>query len=236
MRSTDSSGMPRPLTHRTGALRTIPRMAAREANVMEAITTLREGGLVILHDSRLDQGDLIAAASLTTAATVAVMARHGGGLVSVAVVPRRAAELDLRPLAMRRRIGGRELCERTPTLVSVEARFGVSTGISAADRARTITTVSTVGAQPTELVRPGHVFPLVAAEGGLLERYGRLEAAVDAVRLAGLEPVAAICDVLDDHGDLANAQHLLRLAASLDLPLLDIADLVDARIDDEWGV
>jgi 3,4-dihydroxy-2-butanone 4-phosphate synthase len=210
--------------------------AMREANVTEAITTLGQGGLVVLHDSRLDQGDLIAAAPLITAATVAGMARYGGGLVSVALTPRRAAELDLRPLPVRRRISGRELCERTPTLVSVEARFGVSTGISAADRARTIATVSSVGAQPADLVRPGHIFPLVAAEGGLLERYGRLEAAVDAVRLAGLEPVAAICDVLDDHGALANAQHLRRLASNLDLSLLDIADLVEARIDDAWSV
>jgi 3,4-dihydroxy 2-butanone 4-phosphate synthase / GTP cyclohydrolase II len=206
----------------------------REASVMEAITALREGGLVILHDSRLDQGDLIAAAPLTTATTVTGMVRYGGGLVSVALTPRRAAELDLRPLTIRRRIGGRELCERTPTLVSVEARFGVSTGISAADRARTIATVSALCARPTDLVRPGHVFPLVAAEGGLLERYGRLEAAVDVVRLAGLEPVAAICDVLDSDGDLANATYLRRLAESLDLPLVDIADLLDARVDDQW--
>jgi 3,4-dihydroxy 2-butanone 4-phosphate synthase / GTP cyclohydrolase II len=166
---------------------------------------------------------------------VAAMVRHGGGLLSVALPARRAADLQLQPLPVRRAAGARALCERTPALVTVEARLGVSTGISAADRAKTIATLAGPAAQPRDLVSPGHVFPLVASDGGLLEHYGRLEAAVDAVRLAGLEPVATICDVLDSAGNLAGCRSLRRLRAHLGLPLVTIADLVDSRIAEEWS-
>ncbi len=200
--------------------------------VGDALEQLRAGGLVILHDTHRNEGDLIASARLIDAATVTTMTRSGRGLVSVALTERRARQLGLRALPQRR-AGGRALCERTPAFVSLEARVGVSTGISAADRAQTIATTATGSA--ADLVSPGHIFPLVASAGGLLERYGRLEAATDAVRLAGLEPVAAICDVLDDDGKLALGEHLTALASELGVPLVTIGELVEARFDDAWA-
>jgi 3,4-dihydroxy 2-butanone 4-phosphate synthase/GTP cyclohydrolase II len=205
-----------------------------ERSVERAVKHLATGGLVVLYDDHRDQGDLIAAAQLTTAATVTLMVHRGGGLVAVALTPDQSRELGLQSLPMKRD-GGRRACERTPTMVSVEARHGVSTGISSADRARTIKLLAEPARAPRSLVSPGHVFPLVACEGGLLERPGRLEAAVDAVRLAGLAPAATMCDVLDDRGDLAPGDQLLALANGLGIPFITISKLSDARADELWN-
>ncbi len=187
----------------------------------------------MLHDHQRDQGDLMAAAQLTTSEVVTVMVLRGGGLVSVALTPERANDLNLQPMAVKRD-GGRKAGGRTPSMVSVEARVGVSTGISSADRARTISTLA-ADSTAADLVSPGHVFPLVAAGGGVLERPGRLEAAVDAVRLAGLAPAAAVCDVLNEDGDLATGRELWDLALDLRVPLLTISDLAEARFDELWS-
>ncbi len=120
-------------------------------------------------------------------------------------------------------------------MVSVEARSGVSTGISAGDRARTISILAESASRARDLVTPGHVFPLLAAAGGLHEGCGRLEAAVDSVRLAGLEPAAALCDVLDDHGELASGSGLLALATRLEIPFVAIDELVEARCERAWS-
>jgi 3,4-dihydroxy 2-butanone 4-phosphate synthase/GTP cyclohydrolase II len=199
-----------------------------------ALAQLRRGGLVILADARHDRGDLIAAAELTTADTVNDMCLHGRGFVSVAVTPGRAVELSLERLPVRGD-DDRAACDRALPMVSVEARDGVTTGISAPDRARTIAAVAASDAEPADLVSPGHVFPVTCAEGGLLERYGRVDAAVDAVRMAGLAPVATVCDILDAEGELASRDDLEALARRLDLPAVTITELVEARFDQQWG-
>ncbi len=145
----------------------------------------------------------------------------------MALTPDQARQLSLQSLAVKRD-GGRLPAGRTPTMVSVEARHGVSTGISSADRAHTIALLARPRSAPRDLLSPGLVFPLVAADGGLLERPGRVEAAVDAVRLAGLAPAASMCDVLDDRGDLGSADELLTLADSLGIPFITISELSDA--------
>lgn len=205
-----------------------------ERTVERAVQQLADGGLVVLYDDQHDQGDLIAAALLTTAEIVTVMVHRGGGLVAVALTPDRARKLSLQSLAVKRD-DGRRAAGRTPTMVSVEARHGVSTGISSADRAHTIALLAEPRSAPHDLVSPGHVFPLVASDGGLLERPGRVEAAVDAVRLAGLAPAASVCDVLDDRGDLASRDELLTLAGSLGIPFITISQLSDARADELWN-
>ncbi len=204
-----------------------------EVGIRRAIEQLRKGGLVVLHDDQRDQGDLLAAAQSTTAQIVTIMVQRGGGLVSVAVTPERARDLNLQPMPVKRE-AGRAAGERTPSMVSVEARVGVSTGISSADRARTISALAKESTA-ADLVSPGHVFPLVAAAGGVLERPGRLEAAVDAVRLAGLDPAATLCDVLDEDGDLATGAELWNLALDLRVPLVRISDLVETRFDELWS-
>jgi 3,4-dihydroxy-2-butanone 4-phosphate synthase len=199
-----------------------------------AVDRLCAGGLVILHDDERDQGDLIAWAGATTPAVVNVMARMARGLVSVVLTPERVRDLGLRSLPARHS-EDRPAGERVPTMASVEARHGVSTGISAADRARTIAVLASGDAAPEDLVSPGHVFPLVAAAGGLMERSGRLEAALDALRLGHLDPAATICDVLNANGDLARADELVVLAAELDVPLVTVSALREMRLEEVWG-
>jgi 3,4-dihydroxy 2-butanone 4-phosphate synthase/GTP cyclohydrolase II len=204
------------------------------SRVEAVLAQLLGGGLAIVYDARHDCGDLIAAAERTTAQTVNEMALHGRGLVAVAMTPPRARELAFELLPVRRD-GRRSHRDRVPPMVSIEARYGVSSGISASDRARTIATVATRATGACELVSPGHVFPFTSSEGGLLERYSRVDAAVDAVRMAGPTPVAALCDVLDEDGELADGEGLQALAEALDLPIVSIGELVEARFDAQWG-
>jgi 3,4-dihydroxy 2-butanone 4-phosphate synthase / GTP cyclohydrolase II len=213
----------------------VTRLASAPATrVGAALAQLRGGGLVILHDAQRDRGDLIAAAERTTAETVNEMAVHGRGFVAVAMTPQRADDLGLERLPVRGdALHGR--CDRVLPMVSIEGRWGVTTGISAADRARTITTVAASDSAPSDLVSPGHVFPLTSSEGGLLERYSRVDAAVDAVRLAGLTPVSTVCDVLDEDGELAGGADLYALAERLELPMVTVGELVEARFDEQWG-
>lgn len=207
---------------------------AADRGVSRAVRRLRNGGMVVLYDEQRDQGDLLAAAERTTAQTVTAMVHQGGGLVAVALTAGRIRDLGLKQIPLRRE-GGRRTCERTPLIVSVEARAGVSTGISAEDRARTIWALADPASAGSDLVSPGHVFPMAAADGGLLERYGRLEAATEAVRLAGLQPAATLCDVLDDDGDLAAGAGLRTLALELDIPFLSIGALADSLSDELWS-
>ncbi len=207
---------------------------AADRGVGRAVQRLRDGEMAVLYDDQRDQGDLLTAAELTTAQTVTTMVQRGGGLVAVALTAGRIRDLGLSQIPLKRE-GGRRACERTPLIVSVEARAGVSTGISAEDRARTIWTLADPASARSDLVSPGHVFPLAAAHGGLLERYGRLEAATEAVRLAGLEPAATLCDVLDDDGDLATGAGLRSLALDLGIPFLSIGDLADSLSDELWS-
>lgn len=202
-------------------------------SVLWAPKRMADGGSVVLYDDARDQGDLVACAAGITPATVTMMARRARGLLSVVMPVTRAHDLGLQSMPLWRR-GGRAVCERTPLMVSVEARDGVSTGISAADRARTIGLIAEPGASARDLVSPGHIFPFTAAAGGLLERAGRLEAAVDLMRLSGLTQVAALCDVLDENGDLAGRPVLEALAGELRVPFLSVSELVEIRYGELW--
>lgn len=199
-------------------------------NVMQ---TLRRGGAVLIVDERRDRGDLVAAGQLISKEVVNLMCVHGRGLVAVAITAQRARDLQLE----RQPVGGHHGADEdhASAFVAVEARGSVTTGISAADRALTIATVADPGSRAEDLAQPGHVLPTVARPGGLLEHLGRAEAAVDAVRLAGLRPAAALCEVLDEDGDLAGRSQLEALGRDLDLPLATIRQVSEARFEGEWG-
>jgi 3,4-dihydroxy-2-butanone 4-phosphate synthase len=194
--------------------------------IEDALERLRAGRLVAVVDAadRMDQAELIAAAQHITSETVNFLVREARGLLSVHVTAERCEELWLHPMTWRResRFG-------TDFMIAVEAADGVTTGISASDRARTIAVVADPAKRGVDLVRPGHVFPKRAVAGGVLERPGHTEAGVDLMRLAGLLPVAAACAVLDVDGAVARAAYLTCFCASHDIPLLRIADIAAYR-------
>lgn len=180
---------------------------------------LAGGGVAMLDDDRLGYADLIAIAESTSPETVALMAREARGFIAVALSRERCLELRLRE---QRPVGGRSLVrhDRALPLVSVEARTGISTGISAADRARTIRMLA-AGARH-DMVAPGHVFPVCPDEGAST---GRVAAAIAAAHLAGARPAMTICDVLADDGRMADPHQARALAARLDIPRLAISDV-----------
>lgn len=200
--------------------------------VDEAITAFRDGNFVIITDDegRENEGDLAVAAQFATAEAVNFMARHGRGLICVAMEGERLDRLGL-PLMVPPDQNHSGF--GTAFTVSVEARSGVTTGISAHDRSRTIRLLAHPETMPDELVRPGHVFPLRAREGGVLVRAGQTEASVDLARLAGLEPAAAICEVMADDGTMARAADLERLSAEHGIGIVTVADLIAYRTERE---
>jgi 3,4-dihydroxy 2-butanone 4-phosphate synthase/GTP cyclohydrolase II len=194
-----------------------------------AIAALRRGRMIILVDDedRENEGDLCIAAEKVTPAAVNFMAKHGRGLICLALTEDKARALDL-PLMVPE--GQNASSFGTAFTVSVEAAKGVSTGISAKDRAHTILTAVADDARPEDLVKPGHVFPLRARRGGVLVRAGQTEGSVDLARLAGLRPAAVICEVMNDDGTMSRMPDLQRLAREHDLPIASIADLIAYRI------
>lgn len=197
-----------------------PRLDSRLHAALEA---LRGGRMIVVTDDedRENEGDLVALAADITTETVAFMARFGRGLICQPITRERADELDL-PLM----VAANEESHRTAFTVSVDAAEGITTGISAADRARTIRTVMAPEARPGDLVRPGHVFPLIAREGGVIERPGHTEAAVDLARLSGSAPGAVICEILGDDGLALTGSALDQFCRRHDLISLTIKDLV----------
>ena len=200
--------------------------------VEDAIRDIREGRIVIVADDedRENEGDLVCAGAKITPELVNFMARHGRGLICVAVTAERADALDL-PLMT-------ELNQEgfgTAFTVSVDghARHGVTTGISAHDRARTIELLASPGTRPTDLRRPGHVFPLRAVPGGVLRRVGQTEAAVDLARLAGLPSVGVICEIMNADGTMARRPQLERFATEHRLRFVTVADIVAYRLRTE---
>src|SRR4051812_43071517 len=175
----------------------------------EIINEARNGRMFILVDdeSRENEGDLIIPAQMATPDAVNFMARHGRGLICLALTKDRADQLGLEPMTRTNRSRN-----ETAFTVSIEAKEGISTGISAADRARTIAVAIDAGNGPDALVSPGHVFPLVARPGGVLVRAGHTEAAVDVSRLAGLNPSAVICEIMRDDGSMARLRDLVGFA------------------------
>ena len=198
--------------------------------VEEAIAAVREGGLVIVVDDedRENEGDFIGAAEAMTPDLVNFMTKRGRGLLCTAITPDRADELDLGPM-----VDSNSAVYNTPFTVSVDYKEDTSTGISAADRAKTIQALADPAASPYDFARPGHVFPLRARSGGVLRRAGHTEAAVDLARLAGFEPAGALVEIMDEDGTMARVPQLRVLADELGMPLVTIQDLIAYRMQNE---
>jgi 3,4-dihydroxy 2-butanone 4-phosphate synthase / GTP cyclohydrolase II len=196
------------------------------ASAEEIIDEARNGRMFILvdDDDRENEGDLVIPAQMATPAKITFMATHGRGLVCLALTAERANGLGLELMSPQ---NGTQF--ETAFTVSIEAREGVTTGISAADRARTITAAIDARNGPRDIVTPGHVFPLIAREGGVLVRAGHTEAAVDVARLAGLNPSGVICEILNDDGTMARLDDLIPFAQRHDLRIGAIRDLIAYR-------
>jgi len=200
------------------------------SSIKEAIEDIRNGKMIILVDDedRENEGDLCMAAEFVTPEAINFMAMHGRGLICLTLTEEHADRLRLMPMARdnRSRFG-------TAFTVSIEAKKGVTTGISAYDRATTIRTAVAEGAKAEDLVSPGHVFPIRAKKGGVLVRTGQTEGSVDLARLAGLKPTGVICEVMKDDGTMARMPDLEVFAAQHDLKIVTIADLIDFRMAHE---
>ena len=196
------------------------------ATIEEAIEDIRQGKMVVVCDdeNRENEGDLTMAAQFVTPEAVNFMRKEGGGLICLAMTPERCEELGLDLMAAKN-----ESAFETAFTVSIEARSGVSTGISAADRARTIQVAIDHQTSPRELVQPGHVFPLKARAGGVLERVGQTEAGVDLARLAGLIPASVICEIMNEDGTMARVPDLRVYCERHGLKMVTVADLVAYR-------
>jgi len=200
--------------------------------VQQAIEDIKAGRLVIVADdeARENEGDFVCAAELCTPELVNFMATHGRGLICLTLTPERCRALDLPQM-----VDLNEEAQRTAFTVSVDAqaRFGVTTGISAADRAATIRVAIDPETVPSDLRRPGHIFPLQARPGGVLQRVGQTEASVDLARLAGLQPAGVICEILNPDGKMARRPELERFAADYHLTFITVAQVVAYRLQHE---
>lgn len=200
------------------------------SNIEDAARDIRDGKMIIIVDDedRENEGDLVCAAEKVTPEIINFMAVHGRGLVCLPLTEERCNELQLFP----------QTTENTSSMgtaftTSIEAREGVTTGISAADRARTILTAVDPTSRASDLARPGHVFPLRAKNGGVLVRIGQTEASVDIARIAGLQPAAVICEIMNDDGTMARMPELEVFAEKHGLKIISVADLVRYRIKKE---
>lgn len=198
--------------------------------VKEAIDDIRNGKMVILVDDedRENEGDLVMAAELVTPEAINFMAKHGRGLICLTLTEEKADELQL-PLMVR----DNSSPFGTAFTVSIEARHGVTTGISAKDRATTIRTAIAADARAEDLVRPGHVFPLRARKGGVMVRVGQTEGSVDLARIAGLKPAGVICEIMNEDGTMSRMPDLERFSEAYSLKIITIADLVEYRMQTE---
>ena len=200
------------------------------ASIEEAVAAIRDGKMIIVCDDedRENEGDLTIAAEKVTPAAINFMARYGRGLICLALTEERADELRL-PLM----VTNNRSPFGTAFTISIEARRGVTDGISAADRATTILTAINPATKPEDLVRPGHVFPLRAKKGGVLVRAGQTEGSVDLARLAGLTPAAVICEVMHEDGTMARGPQLQEFCRRHGLKITTIKDLIRFRFQKE---
>jgi len=208
----------------------VTREQSAFARVKGAIRELRSGRMIVVVDDedRENEGDLMMAAEMITPKAINFMARHGRGLICLALTGTRLDELRLGPMAP-----GDTALGGTAFTVSIDAKgHGVSTGISARDRALTIRAAIDARNAPGDFARPGHVFPLRSRAGGVLERRGHTEAAVDFARLAGLHPSGVICEILNEDGSMARVPDLVRFCKLHGLKMITVADLVSYRL--EW--
>lgn len=203
-------------------------------SIEEIVEDLRQGRMAVILDDedRENEGDLVMPASLVRPEDINFMARYGRGLICLTLRRERCEQLNL-PLMVRPN-GNEE--HFTSFTVSIEAAEGVSTGISAADRARTVQAAVAPGARPEDLVQPGHIFPLMAQPGGVLTRAGHTEAGCDLARLAGLEPAAVIVEILNEDGSMARRDDLMEFARLHGLKIGTVADLIAYRVRNERSV
>ncbi|MGI8519299.1 MAG: bifunctional 3,4-dihydroxy-2-butanone-4-phosphate synthase/GTP cyclohydrolase II [Actinomycetota bacterium] len=195
-------------------------------SIEEALDDLRAGGMVIVVDdeNRENEGDLIMAAEKATPQSIAFMVRHCSGIICVPLEGARLQELNLPLMAP-----GESDPMGTAFTISVDARRGTTTGISAADRAQTVRTLIDPGARPQDLARPGHMFPLRYTPGGVLRRAGHTEASIDLARLAGLKPAGVLCEIVNEDGTMARLKELEEFAFTHGLRIISIADLITLR-------
>src|SRR5438270_10044395 len=195
-------------------------------SIESVIADLQAGKMVLVVDDadRENEGDLIMAAQYVTPAAVNFMAKHGRGLICVPTTSERLQQLGIERMVQQNRE-----TFKTDFQISVDAARGITTGISAADRAETIRVMAEPAAVPEDLTQPGHVFPLRARPGGVLQRAGHTEAAVDLVRLAGCRPIGVICEIMSEDGSMARLSELLRFAKKHRLKICSIEDLIKFR-------
>ena len=199
-------------------------------SIEDILKGLREGRMIVLVDdeSRENEGDLVCAGQFATPAVINFMAKHGRGMICMPMLNDRADQLALHP-----QVSENTALHGTAFTVTVDAAAGVTTGISAADRARTVEVACRDDARPSDLVRPGHMFPLRAAEGGTLVRTGQTEGAVDLMKLGALQPVAVICEIMNDDGTMARKKDLDIFCREHDLKMCSVADVIRYRLRSE---
>lgn len=200
------------------------------SSIEEAIETLRKGGMLILVDDedRENEGDLVAAGQHITPQQIAFMAKHARGLICLALSPEHCDKLGLRPMVSRNTAPF-----GTAFTVSIDAKHGITTGVSAHDRAVTIRKACSPDAQMSDFISPGHVFPLRAREGGVLVRAGQTEGSVDLCKLAGLFPGAVICEIMNDDGTMMRLDDLRKFGEKYGFPLVTVADIIAHRLKSE---
>jgi len=209
----------------------IPTMQCAESPFEErfhrALNDMRRGRTVILVDDsdRENEADLIAGAETISVPTMALFIREGSGIVCLCLQEDALARLELPQM-----VASNEICFQTAFTVTIDAREGISTGVSAQDRVATIRAAVEEHAQPGDLVRPGHVFPLRAAAGGILTRQGHTEGSVDLAIMAGMKPAAVLCEITNPDGTMAKGDEIDQFARKHDLATLSIAELVDYRL------
>ncbi len=199
-------------------------------SIDEALQAIKEGQMIILVDDedRENEGDLVMAAEKASSDAINFMAKHGRGLICLTLTPERVDELQLPPM----------VSENTATFgtaftISIDAREGVSTGISAADRAKTILAAIHPKTKPSDLARPGHIFPLKAQKGGVLKRAGQTEGSVDLARLAGLYPAGVLCEIMNEDGTMSRVPQLMEFAEQHRLKIVTVKDLIQHRMQRE---
>ena len=205
-------------------------MTPKFDSIEQAIKEIKQGRFVVLVDDedRENEGDLVIAAEKVTPPNINFMAKHARGLICLALTPERVAELQLPPQASEN-----TAAFGTAFTVSIDARQGVTTGISAADRATTIHTAIDAKSKPSDLARPGHIFPLKAHKGGVLKRAGQTEGSVDLARLAGLYPACVLCEIMNDDGTMARVPELTEFATQHHLKMVTIKALIEYRLHRE---
>lgn len=197
------------------------------STIAEAIEDIGQGKMVILVDDedRENEGDLVMAAEKVTPEAINFMARYGRGLICLTLTPERAEELALQPMA-----SDNTAPFGTAFTVSIDARDGITTGISASDRAVTILTAIHPDTKPNDLARPGHIFPIKAQKGGVLKRAGQTEGSVDLARLSGLYPAGVICEIMNEDGTMARMPELVKFARANHLKVVTVKDLIEYRL------